>query len=106
MSMRSIIIQWDNEHPLDREYRKKHNIAFNSPQHRELCQLDIYMEWLEDQLYNDAMVQAKHEIECEAQLKKGIWLRERTVTDEASNELFDQIDISDIPSTAPIQIKD
>lgn len=90
------MIEWNNKYPLDREYRKKFNIPFNSPEHRKVRQLDIYLNWLEDHLYDTAIEAVKDQISKEQDYKKGIWIREAKLEDEAAIELFDQLDINKI----------
>lgn len=47
----SFILEWNIENPVDRWWRSKHGIAFNSASHREVSFIDMYMEFYEDQLY-------------------------------------------------------
>ncbi len=48
---REFIISWNNRYIYDRIYRKKYNIKFNSKEHREISQIDIYLDLLEDYLF-------------------------------------------------------
>jgi len=93
MSYKDFIIRWNNDHPLDKKYREKYNIAFNSPQHRQINQLDILLEYIEDQSFE----QFKSDYHIKAvkaqQYKEGIWLEEKQLTSEESTDLFDNIDI-------------
>jgi hypothetical protein len=48
--IRTFIIVWNNKFIYDRMYRQKYNIAFNSPQHRALSPIDIFIDIMEDKL--------------------------------------------------------
>ena len=94
--LRKQIIEWNNMYPLDRAYRKRYNIGFGSPEHRQLCQIDIFMEFEEDKLYAEAIEKAEIEIKNEKDVKKGKWIgtEEASIDDVKSLDLFEQIDIS------------
>ena len=88
--LRSQLIDWNNSFPLDRIYRQKHNILFNSDDHRRLCQVDIYLDWLESELFKEYeadFIQGEKRAEL---YKKGIWLREPE-EQEMTDEDFDKI---------------
>lgn len=103
--LKAFIVQWNNDHPLDKRYREKYNIAFNSSEHRAISQLDILVEYLEGRLFDE------HEEIMEKQLKKdelfnkGVWLSDREVPEESTIDLFDKIDISAIGKDSQIQIE-
>ena len=45
------ITKWNINFPIDRWWRRKHDVAFNSPVHREVSFLDMRVEWEEDKLF-------------------------------------------------------
>lgn len=94
-STRTYIIQWNNQFPLDRVYRKKYNIAFGSEAHRQMCQIDIYYDWLEDQVYSEYQEDLKEMSKKEDEYKKGIWIspRENKMTEAEQLDLFDKLDV-------------
>ena len=98
------LIRWNNEHPLDHQYRKDNKIAFNSPQHRSISQLDILMEYLEEQLFSKYEDNLEVERKKKELYNKGIWLNENSES-ESSIDLFDKIDISSINKNSQIQIE-
>lgn len=55
----SFILQWNIENPVDRWWRSKHSIAFNSSSHREISFIDMYMEFYEETIYEKALKQTK-----------------------------------------------
>lgn len=48
---KTFMIKWNNRFPIDRWWRKKHNVAFLSPEHRECSFLSQMMEFQEDQIF-------------------------------------------------------
>jgi hypothetical protein len=94
---KALIVWWNNRFPLDREYRKKHNIALFSPQHREMSQVDIYLDWLEDRVYEEALEEVRQEIKNEEEFKKGVWLKDSIDDDpNAADAFFGKIDLSKV----------
>ena len=58
--VRDFIIDWNIRFPIDRRWRKKFNIAFNSPQHRESCFLDQLIDIEEDNLFEELINTEKY----------------------------------------------
>lgn len=96
MNWREFIIRWNNENPLDKQYREKYNIPFNSRQHRELNQFDIFLEYVEDKLFDQSFEQHEENEKKKKQYAKGIWIEDVKLTQEEEDDLFDRIDISAI----------
>ena len=97
--IKEMMIKWNNRFPLDHWYRKKYNIAFNSPEHREVNQIDIYWEWLEESEFNKITLRQNLLIENKEDLNKGIYLRPQKNAEqlaESERELFDALDIEKI----------
>jgi hypothetical protein len=86
----SFIYKWNATYPIDRWWREKHKIAFNSPEHRVVSFLDIYIEWQEEQLVNKAQEANRKNIEY----RSGDWLQERAVLD-VDDEIkeFEKLDL-------------
>lgn len=49
---KNFIYEWNHKFPIDRWWRQKHKVAFNSPIHREISFVDMRIEWEEDNLFN------------------------------------------------------
>lgn len=49
--IRNYIVDWNIRFPIDRWWRKKYNIAFNSSAHRESNFLDQLIEFEEDKVF-------------------------------------------------------
>ena len=107
MDWKKFIIQWNNEHPLDKKFREKYNIPFNSPQHRQISQLDIYLEYLEDVAYAEYEQKIEQSIEDQKALEKGEWIQPMTQQeiDKEAEDLFDKINISSLNEESKIQFK-
>lgn len=91
-SLKKEIIKWGNLFPVDFWWRQKHNVAFNSKEHREISFLDQLFEYREEQIYE------QHRLSKEYVPNQGDWLnkQERSDTerlesleDEARRELED-----------------
>lgn len=103
-SIEQILIDWNVKFPLDREYRKAHNIIFGSPQHREINQIDIYLQFVEDSLYEKFEVEIREEIKMEKDYKDGKWLRdEPDVEGKEADDLFAKLKVADMSN---IKIED
>lgn len=92
MDFRSFIIRWNNNHPLDKKFREKYNIAFNSEEHRKINQIDILLEYIEDQLYDDSRKEIEIQLKEEDEYKKGNWIK-NNLDKQDEIDLFDRIDI-------------
>ena len=49
--IKDFILNWNYKFPMDRWWREKHGIAFNSPEHRISSFIDQFYEFEEDRLY-------------------------------------------------------
>lgn len=106
VNLKDFVIKWNNENPLDKKFREKYNIAFNSPEHRQTNQLDILFEYVEDKVFEEYKQTIEDRVKKESQYKEGKWIEEKQLTNEESQTLFDRIDISQINSEdSQIQIK-
>lgn len=95
-NMRSFIYWWNANFPLDRWWRKKYNVAFNSTQHRESCLLDMMFEYEEEKLYLQSLISNKKEDKYIP--GTGNWLKKRvyTMTNSEIKDIYDSIDIENI----------
>ena len=88
----SFIYKWNATYPIDRWWREKHKVAFNSPEHRVVSFLDIYIEWQEDKLIREAQeLNLKN-----AEYKSGDWLVERKEVLSIEDEIkeFEKMDLT------------
>jgi len=97
MTLKEFIIKWDNSHSHDFWWRNKHNVAFNSKEHREASQIDITFEYLEDLLSKKVVEQVENSEEKKKRFKEtGMWIKEQEIDKEKLKEEFDEIDINKI----------
>ena len=97
------IVLWAYTFPMDKLYREKHSIGFNSKQHRCLDPIDMIVELVEDLAINHAIQQ---ELENKKDPQKtyfpgrGKYFKNKRkvsqVNQEEIDKAFDQIDIDDI----------
>ena len=86
------IYKWNATYPIDRWWREKHKVAFNSPEHRVVSFLDIYIEWKEDKLVKEAQeISIKN-----SEYKSGDWLVEHKEELNIEDEIkaFENMDLS------------
>ena len=88
----SFIYRWNATYPIDRWWREKHKIAFNSPEHRVVSFLDIYTEWLEDKIYDKITIASLKN----SQYKSGDWLEEKKEEISIEDEIreFESMDLT------------
>lgn len=77
-SVREKVIEWNLNFPIDRWWRKKHGVAFGSPEHREISFIDQLFEFEEDKLFEELSE------ENEYKPNVGDWLK----VDDLTNEQF------------------
>jgi len=61
-SVKDFVLEWNETFPIDRWWREKHEIPFNSAQHREVSFLDMRIEWEEDRLYQRLREENRYKI--------------------------------------------
>jgi hypothetical protein len=84
------IYNWNIENSVDRWYRQKYGIKFNSPEHRVLSFIDMAFEWREDQIYKQAIEESKDPY------KRGDYIKKQKVNkaDLPSDEELMTLDFS------------
>lgn len=65
------IYKWNSLYPLDKWWRDKYKISYNSDEHRNSCLLDIAQEYQEQKIFNKM-----YEDFSEPDYKKGNWIDE------------------------------
>lgn len=92
-SVKDSIIVWNNLFPYDRLYRKKYKIPYNSLEHRNICQIDVFFDIIEDRIFDKYYEKNKQKIENEEKYySKGLLLNEE-VESNIGKELFDKLKI-------------
>lgn len=57
--IREFVYRWNSKFSIDRWWRQKHGVAFNSPQHQEMNFIDMRIEYEEDLLYREMRDKSK-----------------------------------------------
>ena len=93
--VRQWVIRYNNRFPLDRWWREKHNIPFNSSNHREITPVDVKFEYEEDRLFKELAERREKEDKRKEDLKNNGWInvQEESLSEDEDNELFEKIDI-------------
>lgn len=92
MDIKRFVIWWNNNFPLDYWWRTKHNIPFNSSNHREVDFIDQKFEYEEEKIYKDIRDKSKQEKEDMDNADKpyhetGLWLRPKKDKDAPNQEM-------------------
>lgn len=83
------IVEWNSEYPLDRWWRKKHGVPFNSTEHRSISPQDMLFEFLEDAFYKKIYESLTHVEEEKYIPGSKTFLKGQEVTAES----FEEIDL-------------
>jgi hypothetical protein len=106
------IYRWNNLYPLDRWYRNKFNIRFNSPEHKDIDIADIRLAYEEEMLYKQ--VDREHYAAPSPIYvpRTGTWLEKQPdqseVTLEESNDIYEGLDLNEIegdPDIITVNVK-
>ena len=81
--VKRLIFEWNMTCPVDRWWRKKHNVAFGSPQHRASSFINQYFEYLEDKMFSELYKEPEKE-----------WIKTKQLTQAEIDKEFDDIDLS------------
>jgi len=97
--IRKFALEWNTKYPIDRYWRKKHKVAFNSEVHRQTSLLDMRIEFEEDELFKEAARQEKEDTFL-YQAGTNNYLKPKakfaSVSEAEAEALFDQLDVSKI----------
>lgn len=74
--LRSLVINWNNDYPVDYWWRKHFNVPFGSAQHRQMSFIEMTFEYIEYVEYRIIDIEAKLELKRQTDIK--------------NNELFTQ----------------
>lgn len=88
--IKRFIFNW-HEFPFDYWWRKRYNIPFGSPTHREMNFIDMYIEYQEELLLNDIIEQEdiEEDIDLGINGKEVVKLSKQEIDDD-----YDNLDLS------------
>lgn len=92
--LRTFLIEWNNTFVLDKSFRLEHGIAFNSKEHRNTCQIDIYLQHLENKIFEDHRDSIELDKEKLIKYNRGEWLSEKVFEGKELDDAYDKIDIN------------
>lgn len=95
-SLQSFIRWWNVTYPIDRWWREKHKVPFNSARHRSITFIDMKLEYEEDVMYREL---SKEQEKVTYTPGTGNWLQKRKfvpVTQSEVDDLFDKFNIDDM----------
>lgn len=97
MTLVDEIEKWNAKWKRDWPWRQKHNIAFGSKEHRESNQVDIAFEYIESNLYNQAINGLKKEEEKKKKLQEtGMWISESKMEKSEEDKLWESMELTKI----------
>ena len=107
-SFEPFVVWWNSKFPLDRWWRNKYKIAFNSSAHRTQSPIDIWLEFVEEQLFVRFHNQRKQKEIDAYQPGRGDWLRAPSykLTDEEIEDIYTKVDINKIEKDGSILIEE
>jgi len=91
--LRDFVFRWNSLYPIDRVWRLKHRVAFNSLQHQEMTFIDMFYELAEDVLFFQLQNKLR---EGKYIPGMGNWINKRrqVMTQEQIDDAFENLDIS------------
>lgn len=89
--LREAIIRWNNNYPLDKWWRDKHKIPFQSEQHLNANQIDIFFEFFEAKIYDDHKEDILERERKRLLYEKGEWISKNKNDENVTDDEFDQI---------------
>lgn len=102
-NLKEFIIKWNIKFPIDRWFREKYKIPFNSSTHRQLCLIDIYAEYMEYYLFNYMPYKRKLEEKNKEQESEDIYIKGEgnfmkpiKITQKDIDRAFDELNIDEI----------
>lgn len=95
--IKDFVYKWNTTYPIDRWWRLKHKVAFNSPEHRVMSFIDMKIEWEEDCIFESLYKESEYKINQGKYMKESIndevYLSDSEKIDKYKKE-FKNIDLS------------
>ena len=85
--IRDFVFRWNVLFPIDKWWRVRHHVAFNSEQHSRICMLDQIIEYVEEQIYKEWIKDDKDD----SSYTPGICDYIRDVTESYTEKDYDRI---------------
>lgn len=95
--LKDFIFKWNIDFPIDRWWRKRHGVIFNSSIHREVSFVDMFIEFLEEDLYEE-FEEKRLKLEEDPYIPgQGNFLFKREDAQELTDQEFSDIDLDSLP---------
>ncbi len=97
MSLKKLVLRWNDQWRYDLWFRRKYSIMFNSKQHRDSNQIDIAFEYIEYKL-EEQEKKRWEKIEEDQKFRKGnpdVWIRP-VGNDKEIEKGFEDLDFSQL----------
>lgn len=92
--IKELVENWNKQIPIDKWYRRKYNIAFNSQIHRQVNLIDMFFEFWE---FVITQPKRKKEEKQEPYIKgEGNFMKEIVYSQKDMDDLFDAINVDEI----------
>lgn len=91
-SLKDFIKEWNRRIPIDKWFRDRYKIPFNSKSHRELSFIDMYTEYIEF-IYFDYLVKKKEKQKEEYTYQKGKGNFMKSLNDKDWDDIFENLDL-------------
>jgi len=95
-SIKIFVVFWNKLCPIDKWWRDKHNVIFNSLSHREVSFIDMYIEYCEDLFFYEEKNKRVKEKGLEYIPGSGNFMKEVKLTKEELDQIFEEIDLDKI----------
>lgn len=99
--VRNFIYKWNLSNPVDRWWRERHKVPFNSPDHRISNFIDQFIEFEEKRIY-DGFFEEQLRKQDEDQTKveeyirgKGLVLKPSKISSKKADSQFENLDLKD-----------
>jgi hypothetical protein len=94
--IRQQINNWNSKFPIDYWWRKKYNIPFGSPAHRDANLIDMFYDYEEEKIMNKIIesMTSEEEGESVADLNVG-----KKMSNKELDDAFDNLDVNQFNST-------
>lgn len=95
VNLKKFVFWWNTEFPIDRWWREKHEVAFNSDLHRNFSFIDELFEFQEDMIFKELRERRKEAGKEEKYIPgRGNWLGTRELSQKEIDDIYDNIDLS------------
>jgi len=102
--IRRSVERWNFLYPLDKWYRDKYSIRYNSDEHRSIDIVDIRMEYEEEHLYRSTLIDIALSKKSTYIPGRGEWLQKQPEVEDMNkdqiDDLYDKVSIKDIDDDA------